>query len=486
MILIQSAHNGRATRFWSAITQWLTLTFEGKKQKSTIASLDGVRAIACLIVAAYHLSLITTNDIPLWYPKHVPAFLDALAFAGDTGVTLFFVLSGFLLFLPYAKAFLFDAPWPSLRQFYLRRALRILPAYYVTLFLMIIFSHPEYLHPDHLKQLFLFLTLFMDSSASTFKQVNGPFWTLAVEWQFYLLLPLMAYGMRLIVRRGEQAWRVSSLAICLLAIIAWGLLTRYIGLYVTAHPQTTFHLPPVVLKVFLFFFYGIPTSGLHGKFLEDFAIGMLVSSAYLLIRSYPAGSSLDVRIKKLSPWIFLGGLVWLYILYLWKYDQRVPHTWLILDHVLQYYNSFSELGFSIGFGLCVFGILLGPAMLKRVFEWRQLRWIGQLSFGLYMWHLLLLVTLSHILIQHLYYAGWTHKLLYSFYWIWLFVFILPCMFLLFIAIEKPFMQLAERFRGKGSTRSVTEADNVSHNNNQAPQNTPPATLVPQQAGEPLH
>jgi peptidoglycan/LPS O-acetylase OafA/YrhL len=481
--LIQSAHNEKATRPWSRIYEWLTVTFEGKKQKSTIASLDGIRAMACLIVVSYHLSLVTTNDVPLWYVQKAPAFLDALAFAGDTGVTLFFILSGFLLFLPYAKALLFDAPWPSLRQFYLRRALRILPAYYVTLFLMILIWHREYLHPDHIRQLFLFLTLFMDSSADTFKQITGPFWTLAVEWQFYLLLPLLAYGMRMVVQRGKLAWRTWSLAVCLALIVAWGLGTRYMGLYVTDHPQETFHLPKNVLNTFFFFFYGVPNAGLHGKFLEDFTIGMLVSSAYLLVRAYPMDGRLNVFVKRLSPWLFVVGLAWMYGLFLWKYDQRAPHTWPIFDPLLRYYPPLSELGYSIGYGLCIFAVLLGPNLLKRVFEWRPLRWIGLLSFGLYMWHLTLLELFSQICVQYLYLAGWPHKILYSLYWGWLFVAILPCMFVLFITIEKPFMQLAGRFRGKASTRSVTEADNILHNSKQPPQKLSDIEVEPQKSTE---
>src|SRR5260370_28916676 len=117
-----------------------------------------------------HLSLITTQDIQLWSRKTFPPLVTAVAFAGDTGVTLFFVLSGFLLFLPYAKALLFeDTRWPSTRQFYLLRVLRIIPAYYVSLCLIVLIFPPAYLHLLHRKQWFFFFTLFMDSSPPTFQ-----------------------------------------------------------------------------------------------------------------------------------------------------------------------------------------------------------------------------------------------------------------------------------------------------------------------------
>jgi peptidoglycan/LPS O-acetylase OafA/YrhL len=125
----------------------ITIFFEGdeKKQKGTIASLDGIRAIACLIVVAFHLMLIMTQDIRIWSPARMPRVVASLAYVGDTGVNLFFILSGFLLFLPFAKALLFDNAWPATWTFYLRRMLRILPAYYVSLFLMIVIYHPQYL-----------------------------------------------------------------------------------------------------------------------------------------------------------------------------------------------------------------------------------------------------------------------------------------------------------------------------------------------------
>src|SRR5579859_274009 len=201
-------------------------------QKNAIPVLDGVRAIACLSVISYHVHYLVKS-------YNVPAVMGGITYSlvmsGWSGVTLFFVLSGFLLFLPYAKALLFAEAWPGVRTFYLRRALRILPGYYVALALLILLSHPEYLRVDHLPSLGLFLTFLMDAP-STYQQINGPFWTLAIEWQYYMLLPLLAWGFALLVRRGrseeERLWLVIS---CLLGMILWGLGTRYLGRYDSMH-----------------------------------------------------------------------------------------------------------------------------------------------------------------------------------------------------------------------------------------------------------
>src|SRR5690242_20063157 len=97
-----------------------------------IRALDGLRALAAFSIVGFHALLFLQFEYtPLsravnhgWY------YLS-------TGVHLFFVLSGFLLFLPYVRALLDGERLPSARRFYQRRALRILPAYWVCLTIMV-------------------------------------------------------------------------------------------------------------------------------------------------------------------------------------------------------------------------------------------------------------------------------------------------------------------------------------------------------------
>ena len=191
--------------------------------KNSITMLDGVRAVACFTVIFYHLNIMTfSSPVNMWTLDMIGPIAGAIAFAGSCGVTLFFVLSGFLLFLPYAHALVCNGEWPDWKRYYLRRIFRIWPGYLVSLFVLILWLHPEYLQPQHQLDLLLFLTFFMDSTSQTYQAINGPFWTLAIEWQFYMLLPLLALGFAFLLRRQAPQRRVWVLMFCLAALVVWG------------------------------------------------------------------------------------------------------------------------------------------------------------------------------------------------------------------------------------------------------------------------
>jgi peptidoglycan/LPS O-acetylase OafA/YrhL len=404
---------------------------------AAIPALDGIRALACLSVMGFHISLIT-RDMHIWTPGKYPV-LDALMFfgssgGGNTGVTLFFVLSGFLLFLPYARALLAAQPWPSARIFYLRRAWRILPGYYASLFMIVTLQQPQYLAPSHWHELLLFLVFFMDSTPATFQHLNGPYWTLAIEWQFYLLLPVIALAIRCLtqrlVRPVPRAARLWSVTACLVALMAWGVLSRYWGGWLTAHPTATFLVPRRALNVALYFAYGY-----RGKYLEDFACGMLAGLCYVSA-AHRAYAALVRWIRRISTWLGCGAA----LAYALLATASVAPDGSAVATLLA---SSDELALSLCFASGIV-VLLGAPAPRRIFEWTPLRWIGLISYSLYIWHLPLLVVFMREIGPSLF--GMPALFAYGLYWTWAGLVVIPFAAGVYWLVEKPGMRMGERTR----------------------------------------
>lgn len=174
--------------------------------ESRIAGLDGLRGLACLLVFGVHfgqLSHLSGSaggfDLARWLSN------------GNTGVALFFSLSGYVLSLPYWRAQQQRLAWPSAASFYRHRAARILPAYLVCLIGLALLNH-HWQKAGGPRDLLLHLLLVFNFDDSTTLSINPPFWTLAVEGQFYALLPLLMLALR---HAGRAA---ATVALALLAL----------------------------------------------------------------------------------------------------------------------------------------------------------------------------------------------------------------------------------------------------------------------------
>ncbi len=164
----------------------LPLPTIARPKSSYIPALDGIRGIAILMVMFYHFSDPTLGGGPLL----------KLFKLGVSGVDLFFVLSGFLI-----TGILFDAksnPY-YFRDFYIRRSLRIFPLYYGVLIAVLVVLPQFHVIIDpvilqHQAWLWSYLSNFLvgGSEVTTLNRL-GHFWSLAVEEQFYLVWPLMIF-----------------------------------------------------------------------------------------------------------------------------------------------------------------------------------------------------------------------------------------------------------------------------------------------------
>ncbi|GGC69852.1 acyltransferase family protein [Undibacterium terreum] len=180
---------------------------------SRLNGLDTLRAIAILLVLMYHYMKFVSSN----------ANFGVLSEIGWAGVDLFFVLSGYLIGNQIFSA-LKSGQQLSLKLFYIRRFLRTLPNYYVVLALYFIF--PLAMGGNPVTPLWKFLTFTQNlglKSGSAFSQA----WSLCIEEQFYLILPVLA----LLFARFRLSMRS-----------AWGLLiaTMLAGMAIRAYFWTLY------------------------------------------------------------------------------------------------------------------------------------------------------------------------------------------------------------------------------------------------------
>ena len=199
--------------------------------------LDTLRSVAILAVITFHICAFHSDGV-------LQPFLDPIGRFGWMGVDLFFVLSGYLigtqLLRPYAGGHA-----PNLWMFYLRRFLRVLPAYLAVLALY--YFLPVWSESPNLPPLWEFLTftqnLFVHYPAqNAFSHV----WSLCVEEHFYLLLPLVAL---LMTRRPSLAKTATLLG----SLVLFGICIRVFFLVHTLRPVAAsgrYFMPEYIERIY--------------------------------------------------------------------------------------------------------------------------------------------------------------------------------------------------------------------------------------------
>jgi peptidoglycan/LPS O-acetylase OafA/YrhL len=169
-----------------------------------VASLTGIRAVAALLVVGTHAAYTTG--------KYVQGYWGLVSARLEIGVPIFFVLSGFLLFRPWVKSAATDGPPPSLSRYAWHRVRRIMPAYAITvLFAYVLYHYHEAgPNPGHswlglIRNLTL-TQIYTDGYLGKYlHQGLTQMWSLAVEAAFYVVLPLLAY--LLLVVLCQRRWQ---------------------------------------------------------------------------------------------------------------------------------------------------------------------------------------------------------------------------------------------------------------------------------------
>jgi peptidoglycan/LPS O-acetylase OafA/YrhL len=319
-----------------------------------------MRAVAALSIFAFHSSF--------WlhaFTSPAGPYLAQL----NVGVYVFFVISGFLLYRPFTRARRDGAPPPSTLGYLVRRLARIVPAYWVALPIIALWlGLSSVFTPRGLVTYFGFLQLYQPS---TLTGGIGQAWTLCIEITFYAALPLIALAIRkATVRPGsERAFLRSELGLCatlFVGSIAWQAVITHLN------PLT----PPSSYSLLI---------SLPGWF-DLFAMGMALAvlSVHLEGRAAPR----PLRLVGRAPWVpWLGAAAAFYL--------AAKPDFLGSRAVIRVVGV-HELKGLVALCLLLPAVFVGDGkdLLRRVLGSRPLRWVGLVSYGLYLWHLAIIEKLS--------------------------------------------------------------------------------------------
>jgi len=186
-----------------------------------------MRAVAALSIVAYHVAFFSRAT------EHGAA--GALLSRLSVGVTLFFVISGFLLYRPMVRARRAGEPPRPLGDYARRRVLRIVPAYWLALTVLAIYPGLHGVFTDRWWVYYGFLQVY---SADTIIQGIGPAWSLCTEAAFYIALPFLAVAL------GRVSWRRELWVLGALGLASFGF--RAV-IYATDGPQ---YLTQTILGTF--------------------------------------------------------------------------------------------------------------------------------------------------------------------------------------------------------------------------------------------
>jgi peptidoglycan/LPS O-acetylase OafA/YrhL len=328
-------------------------------------ALDGLRGFAIILVVIGHYWTIA-SETPLSRPPVIlwNTDLTFVFLLAGYGVRLFFVMSAFLLYLPYQRAIESGSPLPSVGSFYLRRFLRIFPAFafcvLVSLLLISVFgSYLQIKLPSALNLLSNIafiqpLTIFWGDGTVKQNILEGT-WSLAVEVYFYIALPLLG----LITRRQ------SSLYI-LTAVFVGAALYYRLEVYpaVDALNWSPEQKSLALLNI-------IP-------YLDSFAFGML--SAHLYVKLSSSTNKLALLWAKGLMYIGLLGVA---------YTLAFPFQPLPFAPFIPTAFTGSDLVFSLSTCLLIPGMLMMRSAISRVFANTLLRFIGLVSYSVFLSHMLL-------------------------------------------------------------------------------------------------
>ncbi len=340
------------------------------KHTNYIPALTGLRGIAALWVVLHHI----------WasagYPNQTITIFERtfnlqFLFSGWLGVDIFFVLSGFVLCAPFLAYLKSEQTFPNMRHYTIRRAARIIPAYYAQLILLALLSTLGIMHIPANASDYLTHAFFIQNLVSLKGEViNGSYWSLPVEVHYYFTLPTLfflfkKYGVRRVV------------PLVLIAMFAY----RIGIIHLLQHD-------PIALK-------SLYLDQIFGR-IDQFLIGM--GCAYLYTNRDTLLNSRRTYAPVLLCLMGIAGLYEVLIIILNVIGLEkfwAGHPFLYIFRTI--------LGLSVG--CLIMGISLSPRIAGRILANPVTYFLGTISYGIYLWHFPVHILLNTYLTSNLHPQG---------------------------------------------------------------------------------
>lgn len=319
-------------------------------------AIDILRGFAALSVVVYHViehykwTSFPTGGLLVWFR------------IGWIGVDLFLVISGFVISLSIHSLVQQFSHRKFLAEFARRRFLRIIPLYYTTCVIFIIFNAPYMIpHPGFYKQLLMHILFIHNISIDYHGSIDGPNWSVALEVQFYLLCALLAP-----VLFRARWWHVAVGALA----ITWAWRIAAILLIRLDQPSSIYRL-------------FIAVTQLPGT-LDEFAVGFVLARLVLS----PAGARLLIWGRRFAvvPVGLAAFAIWALMTAYWARSS----FWDVPGMVIVWHSS---CGITFGIVLLAACCLNQPWFLRITLP---LQYLGTISFGIYLWHLPVLMAIQRI------------------------------------------------------------------------------------------
>ncbi|MEQ8841762.1 MAG: acyltransferase family protein [Acidimicrobiales bacterium] len=324
-----------------------------------VRGLDGLRAIAALAIVFHHVGFQSgaTYRQEIW-----GGYLGRL----DIGVPVFFALSGFLLFRPIAASVLDDTPLRPALEHLWRRAMRIYPAFWVALTLIVVFTSEAF--ADVTRAITTYLLVHIHYPTTSIEPMPQA-WSLATEISFYAALPLMARFLRPWLRDRSRAARRNGL---LVFIAACYLLSVFFRIAVLT--MDTRWTSAQVLW-------------LPGT-LDYFAIGMALAVARV---GFTEGSGPRRRLEQVAG---PAGLWWIAAAVLFHVVSQHMGLALGVDSASWPREIARQMVYgAIGFCL-LFPLVFGSSrrsLVRSFVRSPPMEWLGTISYSIYLWHMAFVV-----------------------------------------------------------------------------------------------